>query len=137
MKSKLLQYQSLNTDLATLLLRLIFGILVIYYGYSKLIGFNDILPMFPDYIGIGAKVSLILVVFAELGCGFLVAIGLLTRLSVIPIFICMIVAYFIAHAKDPFQVKQLAFVYLLLSIVIFISGSGKFSIDRLIFSRKD
>jgi putative oxidoreductase len=137
MKNRILQYESIDTNLATLLLRLIFGILFMYYGYTKLVGFNDILPMFPDYIGIGSKLSLVLVVFAELVGGFLIAIGLFTRLSVVPIFICMIVAYFMAHAKDPFQVKQLAFVYLLLSIVIFVLGSGKFSIDKLIFGRKN
>ncbi len=62
--------------------------------------------------------------------------GFLTRLSVIPIFIAMFVAYFIAHAKDPFPVKQAAIVYLLLTVVIFIPGSGRFSVDGLLQKRK-
>jgi putative oxidoreductase len=44
----------------------------------------------------------------------------------------MFVAYFIAHSKDPFQVKQIALVFLILSIVIFLLGSGKYSMDKLI-----
>jgi putative oxidoreductase len=88
--------------------------------------------MFQDLIGIGSKLSFNLVIFAEFFCGFLVLIGFFTRLSVIPIFITMAVAFFIAHAKDPFDVKAIAFVFLLLSIVIFLLGNGKFSINRLI-----
>ena len=132
MKNKLLSSQSLNTDLATLLLRLIFGGLFVYYGYFKIASYNQILPMFGDIIGIGSKLSFNLVIFAELICGFLVLIGFMTRIAVIPVFITMIVAYFIAHEKDTFQVKQIAFVYLLLSIVVFILGSGKYSLDKLL-----
>ena len=135
MKNQILHYHALNTDLGSLMLRLIFGGLFIYYGYNKVISYDAILPQFPDLIGIGSKTSFILVIFAELVCGFFVAIGFLTRLSVIPIFITMIVAYFIAHAKDPFDAKQIAFVYLLLSIVIFVLGSGKFSVDKLLFKQ--
>lgn len=135
MHYKILNYQSLNTDLATVLLRLIFGGLFVYYGYTKLVGFNQILPMFGDIIGIGSKLSLILVIFAELVCGFLVLIGCFTRLAIIPIFITMVVAYFIAHAKDPFTASQLAFVYMFLSLVIFVLGSGRFSIDVLLQKR--
>lgn len=136
MKNRLLSYQSLNTDIASLLLRLIFGGLFIYYGYMKLVSFNEILPYFGDIIGIGSKLSFILVIFAEFFCGILVTIGFATRISVIPIFITMVVAFFIAHAKDTFTVKNLAFVFMLLSIVVFILGSGKYSVDRLIFKRR-
>ncbi len=87
--------------------------------------------MFQDLIGIGSRLSFNLTIFAQLFCGFLVLIGFVTRLSVIPIFITMAVAFFIAHAQDPFDVKALAFVFLLLSIVIFVLGSGKYSIDKL------
>jgi putative oxidoreductase len=136
MKNKILIYQSFNADTACLLLRIIFGGLFIYHGYTKLLSFDEIAPVFKDYIGIGSRLSLILVIFAELGCGFLVAIGFLTRLSVIPIFITMLVAFFMAHAGDPFQEKVLPFVYLLLSVVIFLSGGGKYSIDKLVFKKR-
>jgi putative oxidoreductase len=136
MKNKIINTQSLNTDLATLFLRLLFGGLFVYYGYIKLVSFNQILPMFQDIIGIGSKLSLILVIFAELVCGFLVLVGCFTRLAIIPIFIAMAVAFFIAHAKDPFLVKQLAFLYLFLSPVIFVLGSGRFSLDALMREKR-
>jgi putative oxidoreductase len=132
MKSKLFNYLPLNVDAAALLLRLLFGGMFVRYGYNKVAAYDQILPMFGDIIGIGSKLSFNLLIFAELGCGFLVLIGLLTRWAVIPIFISMIVAYFIAHAKDAFDAKAPAFLFMLLSIVVFILGSGKWSVDRLI-----
>ena len=132
----ILNHQTLNKELLILFLRLIFGGMFVYYGYTKLASYNEILPMFGDVIGIGSKVSFILVIFAELVCGFLILIGWFTRLAIVPIFITMIVAFFVAHAKDPVVVKQPAFLYLVLCPVIFISGSGKFSIDYLIRQRK-
>ncbi|MBI5915621.1 MAG: DoxX family protein [Bacteroidetes bacterium] len=136
MKSKLLNWQSWDANLAALLLRLIFGGLFVQYGLRKILAFDEILPMFQDYLGIGSKLSCVLVIFAEFFCGLLVAIGFLTRLSVIPIFITMTVAFFIAHAKDPFDVKTLALVFWLLSAVVFVLGSGKFSVDYLLFKKQ-
>lgn len=91
--------------------------------------------MLTNIIGIGSKLSFNLLIFAEFFCGILIAIALLTRLAAIPVFIAMVVPYFIAHGKDPFVVKELAFVFLLLSIVVFILGSGKFSVDKIIFKK--
>lgn len=125
----------LNTDVAALLLRLIFGGLFVRYGYNKVIAYDQMLSMFGDIIGIGSKLSFNLVIFAELFCGVFVLIGFLTRLSVIPIFITMAVAFFVAHAKDPFDEKVLAFVFLLMSIVVFVLGSGKYSVDKLLFNK--
>lgn len=136
MKNRLLSYNPLDLDVASLLLRLLFGGLFIRYGYLKLSSYNEILPMFGDIIGIGPTLSFNLVIFAEFFCGILVTVGFLTRLSVIPIFVTMAVAFFVAHAKDPFDAKAIAFIFLLLSIVIFVLGSGKYSIDRFLFRDK-
>lgn len=131
----LLRAQSLSTDLATLLLRLTFGGMFIRYGYTKLSAFDEMVTMFPDLIGIGAKLSLVLVIFAEFFCGIFIVIGFLTRLSIIPILITMIVAFFIAHANDAFDAKAISFVYMLLCSVIFVLGSGTYSVDRLLFKK--
>ena len=136
MKNRILQTQSLNTDVAALLLRLIFGGLFVYHGYEKIINYNTYLPMMQDIIGIGPKLSYNLVIFAEFCCGILIVIGLLTRLAVLPIAFSMGVAYFIAHQKDAFQIKELAFTFLLLTLPVFVMGSGLFSVDALFQKRK-
>jgi len=126
---------SLNTDLASLVLRLIFGSMFIYHGYPKLIGYDQMVEMFGDPIGIGSELSVILVIFAEFFCGIFILLGLLTRFAVVPIFITMLVAFFVAHSKDEFTVKMLPFVYLFLCVVIFILGSGRYSLDATLFSK--
>lgn len=136
MKNSIINYRPLNTDVAALLLRLMFGGMFIYFGYGKIENYDTYLGMFGDPIGLGNKLSYNLVIFAEFFCGILVTAGFFTRLSVLPIFITMIVAYFVAHAKDPFLVKQSAFIYLALCLPVFVLGSGKFSVDGLIFKNK-
>ncbi len=137
MKNKILSIQPLHADLGILLLRLVFGGLFIYIGYGKIEHYHQYLPMFKDYIGLGVKTSYNLVIFAEFFCGILVSIGLLTRLAVIPVLIAMIVVVFIALKDKGFNDKQLAFLFLILSLVIFVLGSGKYSADALLFKRRD
>lgn len=136
MNNRLTDPRAWGIALATLLLRLLFGGLFAYYGWQKLSGYEQMLAMMGDPIGLGPKLSLQLVIFAEFFCGFFIVLGFLTRLSVIPIFITMIVAYFVAHANDPFQVKQVAFIFLCLCVVVFLLGSGRYSADWLLFRRK-
>ena len=137
MRKQIFTHRPLNSELATLLLRLIFGGLFVYHGLTKFISYSEILPYFQSYFGLSPAASFNLVIFAELICGILVVIGFLTRLAVIPIFITMVVAYFIAHGNDPFNVKELAFAFMLISLVIFVSGGGRYSVDGLIFRDRD
>ncbi|MBV9988676.1 MAG: DoxX family protein [Chitinophagaceae bacterium] len=134
--NRLLNYRPWGLDGAALLLRLIFGGLFIHHGWQKIEAYNAILPRFPDLIHIGAKLSFNLVIFAEFFCGILVTIGLLTRLAVIPILIAMIVVYFKALATAAFEMKELPLVYMVLSLVIFLLGPGKYSVDRLLTRNK-
>ncbi|WP_289621929.1 DoxX family protein, partial [Bacteroides congonensis] len=59
-------------------------------------------------------------------------VGFLYRLAMIPMIFTMIVAFFIVHANDAFAVKEMAFIYLVVFIVMYIAGPGKFSIDHII-----
>lgn len=133
---RLLHPASLNTDLAALALRLLFGGMFIFHGWPKLANYDAMVGMFGDPIGIGTELSVILVIFAEFFCGIFIVLGFLTRLSVIPVLITMIVAYFIAHAPDPFDKKMIPFIYIGLCVVVFILGSGRYSVDNLLFNRK-
>ena len=61
-----------------------------------------------------------------------VIIGFLYRLAMIPMIFTMIVAFFVIHANDVFAVKELAFIYLVVFVLMYIAGPGKFSIDHFI-----
>lgn len=125
----------LDTDLATLILRAIFGGMFIFHGWPKLANYSNMVEMFNDPVSIGNEASVALVVFAEVFCGLFVLLGFLTRFSIIPIFITMLVAYFVAHKADPFMDKMLPFLYLFLCVVIFILGSGRYSLDAALSNR--
>jgi putative oxidoreductase len=67
---------------------------------------------------------------AEFGGGLLLAAGLLVRPTALAIAINMAVAGFVAHAPDPFRVREPALLYLSLALVFLALGGGRFSIDR-------
>ena len=119
-------------DLAILVLRVSIGLLMLTHGIPKL---NMLLSgeiQFPGLFGMPPALSLFLAVFAELFCSILLIFGLATRLATIPLFFTMAVAAFVVHANDPFSQKELALLYLLSYVVIFIHGSGKYAIDKIL-----
>jgi putative oxidoreductase len=124
-------------DYIILLLRITVAVFMITHAIpkmNKLIAGGEI--QFPDPIGMGPSISLVLTLFAELFCSILIGFGFLTRLAAFPLIITMAVAAFIVHAGDPFKQKELSLMYLILYIVLFIIGSGKYSIDNFISKKK-
>ena len=124
-----------NTTKASLLLlavRIIFGILLMNHGIQKWSNFQELSTAFPDPLGIGSPISLGLAIFGELVCSMAFIVGFLYRLAMIPMIFTMIVAFFIVHANDVFAVKEMAFIYLVVFIVMYIAGPGKFSSDHII-----
>jgi len=126
-------FQEKKVDISLLLFRLYVGF-AMFYGhglrkFNKLIGDEDI--TFADPFGIGPAPSLALVVFAEVFCSFLIVLGLFTRLATIPLIITMLVAWLMVHSGDPFGDQELPVFYLVSYIVIFLQGSGWYSLDSL------
>lgn len=122
-------------DVGRLLLRLMFGGMMLTHGIPKLLGFAEEMDSFPDPIGLGSPVALALAVFAEVGCAVLVVAGAFTRLAVVPLIVTMAVAAFIVHADDPLGRKELALVYLVAYLAIGFLGAGRFSIDAKLPAR--
>ncbi len=125
-----------NVHTVLLVLRLTIGIFMLTHGIGKfqnLIGSEPI--QFPDPIGVGNALSLILVVFAEVFCSVLLMIGLGTRLAGIPLLITMLVAAFVIHINDGFGKQEIALLYALMYTTIIVVGAGKYSFDRLIYEK--
>lgn len=115
-------------DLALLLLRIGFGGLMLTHGIPKLNRLADT-SGFPDPLGLGSTISLILVLIGEFIAPVLIIIGLKTKLATIPSIITMAVAAFIVHANDPIATKEKALLYLFAFIILFLAGPGLFSMD--------
>lgn len=119
-------------DISLLLSRLLFGLLFIMHGLTKINDFGQMALAFPDPLDVGSEISLILAIFGEVFCSVLLIFGLLTRLALIPMIFTMCIAFFVIHAGDPFSAKELSFIYLTTFIIIWVSGAGKYSLDYMI-----
>lgn len=119
-----------------LILRVWVGFSMIFgHGWRKLIGYSDIVPRFPDPLHVGQHLSLGLVVFAEVFCSILLMTGIFTRGVVIPLIIDMFVVVFVISAGSPYGKRELPLFFLMVYLVIFFAGPGRYSIERL-FARK-
>jgi putative oxidoreductase len=118
-------------NMAMLLHRLVFGILMMANGYDKLINYNNMKNDFMNFLGMGSSISLLLVIFAEFFCALFITLGLFTRMTVIPLIICMAVALFKAHDMDILGDGSGATLYLGAYLVLLIVGPGKISVDGL------
>ena len=126
----------LNGDLALLVGRIAFALLMLTHGLPKMMTlFSGDPVQFPAVFGMSAELSLTLAVFAEVLCSLLILVGLGTRAATIPLIITMLVAVFSIHAADAFAQKELAVLYLVAFVILFVAGSGRYSLDHLVYSR--
>lgn len=126
-----------STDWVSLLLRVTICALMITHGYPK---FKTLMAGgpydFPDPIGVGSTLSLILVVLAEFVCSILIVLGLFTRPALIVLMINMIIISFVVHGPDSLGDKEHALMYLFSYAALFLLGSGRFSVEHWWASRK-
>lgn len=139
-KLALNSFQPINLDLGLLLIRIIIGLLMAFYGYEKLIHFetmatSDFWAKNVNFLGFTGKIPLALTVFAELLCSILLIIGLLSRLALIPLLICMgfiivaIMQFSVLNSGDNGYEFNTAFVYFIIYLALFFTGPGKYSLD--------
>ena len=115
-----------------LIIRILFGLLFLSHGYTKLMLHASMADLFADPIGLGSIISFWMVVFAEVVCSFALIFGILQRVVLIPMIITMAVAFFVVHGGDAFAARELSFVYLIVFIILYITGPGEFSFDSII-----
>ena len=137
-KDKLLKFlfhepeASSTKSIVILLARIIFGFLFLSHGIAKWQNFIGASDLFPDPLGLGATLSMWLVLFAEIVCSLGFMIGALYRLCLIPMIFTMCVAFFVIHAGDPLAVKEPSLMYLTIFALLYITGPGKYSIDAIL-----
>jgi putative oxidoreductase len=128
-----IKYSAFAFNFSMLLLRVVFGILMISkYGYMKMVKFSELQNSFYNFLGLGSKFSLILVIFAETICALFIVLGLFTRLAAIPLVIAMLVVVFGANASKPLGESELALLYFSVFAVLLLCGPGRISIDGMI-----
>ncbi len=118
-------------DLGLLILRVFTGLSLAYaHGWSKVPPGEGFVKTVTS-MGFPAEMAY-LTMLAEFFGGLALAAGLLTRPVALAIVINFLVAGFIAHAADPYDRKELPFLFLAVSTMFLCVGAGRFSVDRLL-----
>lgn len=140
----LLSVNSINTDFGLLLIRIIIGVLMAFYGYEKLIHFeemsnSDFWAKNVSFLGMNGSFPLALTIFAEFFCSLLLIFGLFTRLSLIPLLFTMayiflvVFPFSILNKGDNGYEFNTPFVYFIIYLGLFFTGPGKYSLDAKFF----
>ena len=114
-----------------LFMRLFFGALFFMHGLDKLTNFNALSETYPDVMGIGSYTTLMVTIFCEFACSMFLMAGLVTRVVLIPMIVAMAVAFFDVH-DGMMPEGELALIFMIVFIVLFMTGPGRYSVDYLI-----
>ena len=125
--------ESTKTSLLLLASRLVFGLTFASHGLDKLQHFSETAAHFPAPFGLSGDIAVGLSIFGELVCGLAFAFGFLTRLTLLPMIFTMIVAFTTVHGGS--VSGELAFLYLVIFVLSWFAGAGKFSVDGIIRSK--
>jgi putative oxidoreductase len=124
-----------SPDVAKLILRLSLGFMMIFHGVDKVLnGISGVRFLttnagLPEFFAYGVFIG-------ELVFPVLIVLGLYSRIASIGLAFNMLMAIFLAHGSSLFELGkhgaptiELPFLYLMVSIVIFLQGPGKFAVN--------
>lgn len=119
-------------DIGLAILRIGGGLGMATHGYPKVFGgiegFTGAVESmgfpFPLFFAWAAALS-------EFVGGILLALGVFTRTCAVLICGTMFVAAFIRHGGDPFSRKELAILYLIVTLALAIMGGGRLAVEQL------
>ena len=115
-------------DLGPVFLRLA-GLALVYHGWRVVTSSAlDDLATNVTRLGLPAPTAW-LVVGSAVACGACIALGLFTRIAAGIVAITMFVAAFVHHATDPFERRELPFLYLIILLCLVCVGAGRWSLD--------
>lgn len=114
-----------------LAVRVFFGVLFFIHGVDKMMNFSALSESFPSVLGFGSYMSLMVAIFCEFCCSLFLIAGMLQRVILVPMIISMGVAFFDVH-DAMLPGGELALIYLVVFIILFFTGPGRYSIDYLL-----
>lgn len=105
------------------------------HGWGKVMHYSEYSADFYNFLGLGSAFSYGLVIFAELVCALLLVLGFFTRLATIPLIIAMLVIIFDVNSGKPINNFETPLLYMMIYVVLMITGAGKYSLDYKFFSK--
>lgn len=121
-------------SLLILALRVFFGVMFFTHGLDKMVNFNELSNAYPSVFGFGSYMTLMVSIFAEFACSLFLIAGLMVRITVLPMIAAMAVAFFDIH-DGMMPAGELSLIYLVLFMILYVTGPGRYSLDYLIDMR--
>lgn len=125
----------MNSDIAKLILRLSLGIMILFHGVEKITnGISGVKYLttnagLPEFLAYGVYVG-------EIVFPILIILGLYARVASLGLAFNMLMAIFLAYGNSLFELNkhgapvfELPFIYLIISVVIFLLGSGRYGVN--------
>ncbi|MEK6659565.1 MAG: DoxX family protein [Campylobacterota bacterium] len=125
----------MTNDIAKLILRLSVGIMMLFHGFHKMIhGIGGVKELtvsagLPEFLAYGVYVG-------EVVVPIFILLGTYARVASLVLAVNMAVAIFLAYGNSLFLLGkqgaplfELPFLYLVMSILIFMLGSGKYAFN--------
>lgn len=118
------------TSLGLLFLRVCLGSMMLcIHGLPKMFNFKLELKKIEDPFGFGARRTLILTLLQEVFLSLLIIFGFLTRVSVIPMIVTLIIAAFVVHRDWSIEKRQFILLYIVGFATLLFCGPGEISLD--------
>lgn len=124
------KYTAGGFNMAVLLLRLTFGIVMVYYGYKLMTHFSENKTHGTSILGLSNEISLLLKIFIKLVCGLLIVLGLFSRLASLLVLLYMGYALYAQYHLDVFGSGTFAMVFFGGMFALLLLGPGKYSVDN-------
>lgn len=123
-----------GVSLLLLTVRIFFGVLFFMHGLEKMMNFQYLSETYPSVLGFGSYMTLMVTIFCEFCCSLFLISGLLVRIMALPMIAAMAVAFFDVH--DAMMPEgELALIYMVTFLILYLTGPGRYSLDYLIDMR--
>ncbi|MGA9703433.1 DoxX family protein [Pseudomonas sp.] len=123
--------ESRNQALGLLFLRVSGALFLLWvHGLPKLLNYSEQLKLIEDPFHLGAQVTLLLAIFAEVLCPLLILAGLLVRLACLPILAVLLIAMLVVHPEWTLFEGQFGWLLLIIFTSILIAGPGRFALGQ-------
>ncbi|WP_212004006.1 DoxX family protein [Chitinophaga sp. HK235] len=83
----------------------------------------------PNPLHLPEKINGLVATFADTVVPFLIALGLVTRIAILPTISVTAIGYFVVHRKDSLEIKDVPYMYTLSLLLLLVLGPGRYSID--------
>lgn len=137
MLKPLLSYLPINQEAGISVIRIIVGLFMVYHGWE--VFDSETMKGYLTQDAFKNYSSALPIIYmgktAEMISGLLLTFGFLTRVGCVILMLTMLyISFFVGHGKIWYQ-DQHPFLFVLLALVFFFTGPGKWSIDFVIFNK--